>query len=120
MTKGPWRSKKYLAWVRTLPCCITKMEGVQAAHINLPGSSGMGQKPPDYLVLPVNYLEHRKWHDKGHPSHDALIALIKRVLQKAMAHGIIGGRLEMEFDTVYDLVREWDRAFRTGEAYYEV
>lgn len=38
-----WRSERYLAWVRSLPCCMTGEEGCEAHHvIGLGGPVRMG------------------------------------------------------------------------------
>ena len=45
------RNKKYLAWIRTLPCCLCgRPQDVQAHHSE---SGGMGIKGSDYSALPL-------------------------------------------------------------------
>ena len=49
-----WRSPRYLAWVRTLPCCVCGRPADSAHHlIGIWGMSGMGLKSPDSMVMPV-------------------------------------------------------------------
>ncbi|RUR52721.1 DUF968 domain-containing protein [Vreelandella populi] len=50
-----YRSEKYLAFVRSLPCSVCGTDqGVVAHHlIGMWGMSGMGLKAPDSMTLPV-------------------------------------------------------------------
>lgn len=66
-----WRSEKYLAWVRTLPCCVCGATiGVAAHHlIGMWGLSGMGLKAPDSFVMPACdpvYGHSRDCHQQIH------------------------------------------------------
>jgi hypothetical protein len=59
----PARSKQHLAFVRSLPCCVSgRTYGVEAAHI---GHRGMGQKCSDFETIPLNKLYHREQHRIG-------------------------------------------------------
>jgi hypothetical protein len=58
-----WRSKKYLAWVKTLPCCICGAPADDAHHIIGVGHyGGMGTKAPDSLTMPVCRGHHGEIH----------------------------------------------------------
>jgi hypothetical protein len=59
-----WRSPKYLAWVRTLPCCVCGGLAEAAHHlIGVGGQGGMGTKAPDSHAMPVCSTCHRKIHE---------------------------------------------------------
>jgi hypothetical protein len=60
----PARDKKYLNWVRTLPCAICGGGPCQAAHQRLL-SGGMGSKPSDYHAIPCCPACHMFEHNKG-------------------------------------------------------
>lgn len=65
----PVKSAKYLDWIRTLPCVVTQVPGVQAAHVSFAkpewGHFGRGksQKASDRWALPLtprcHDLQHR-------------------------------------------------------------
>lgn len=50
-------SGKYLAWVRTQPCCCCGAES-QAHHIIGKGDGCMGGKSPDYWAIPLCAHHH--------------------------------------------------------------
>lgn len=58
----------HLAWIRGLPCLVTHIAGVEAAHIRMGGlnygkrNTGMGEKPHDCWVVPLSPEQHRKQH----------------------------------------------------------
>lgn len=59
----PARSKEHLAFVRSLPCCVSgRTFCVEAAHV---GRRGMGQKCSDFETIPLNALYHREQHRIG-------------------------------------------------------
>tara|TARA_B100000700_G_scaffold189815_1_gene209196 strand:- start:55731 stop:56192 length:462 start_codon:yes stop_codon:yes gene_type:complete len=65
-----WRSPEYLAFVRTLPCCLCGAPANAAHHlIGMWGMSGMGLKAPDSMVMPVcdgpGDTCHRRIHDSA-------------------------------------------------------
>lgn len=66
-----FRSPEYLAWVRTLPCCVCGAVGGVAAH-HVTGMwqlSGMALKPGDNFVMPACdpiYGHDRDCHQQIH------------------------------------------------------
>lgn len=59
----PQRSPAHLAFIRSLPCCVSgRRHGVEAAHV---GRRGMGQKCSDFETIPLNSLYHREQHRIG-------------------------------------------------------
>lgn len=68
MQTGPVKSKTYLSWLHDLPCVVTGMEPVQAAHVSFanarygaPGR-GKGRKVSDRWALPLSAEKHDEQH----------------------------------------------------------
>jgi hypothetical protein len=67
--RGPDRSPDYLAWIRTLECSVCARTGVaviEAAHTNVMGPRGLGQKTSDFSVIPLCPSHHRENPDSYH------------------------------------------------------
>ena len=64
MKQKPPRSKKYLLWVASLPCCVTGVKyNVIAHHIIDCGLGGtMAGKASDLLAIPLNTVIHGELH----------------------------------------------------------
>lgn len=66
--KRPEKRKDYIAWLHTLPSCISGRYGVEAAHTSTAnpfyGHHGRakGTKAPDLYALPLTPEEHRESH----------------------------------------------------------
>lgn len=59
----PWRSEKYLKYIRSLPCVVTgRTEHVVAHHITTSGSRGTGTKPDDFYCIPLTAYQHQGLH----------------------------------------------------------
>lgn len=58
----------HLRFIRKLPCLVTGVYGVEAAHIRYGDMQyykpdpGMGEKPSDMWVVPLSPEEHRRQH----------------------------------------------------------
>ena len=67
----PIRNPKYLAYVRSLPCSVSRATRDQygrpnvAAHVRLGGDGGMGMKPSDTRTVPLTAFLHEKQHAIG-------------------------------------------------------
>lgn len=71
--RGPKRPKQandaHLRWLRTLPCCITGMRPVEAAHVRYADPvygkrlTGTAEKPDDKWAVPLSQKKHREQHD---------------------------------------------------------
>jgi hypothetical protein len=60
----PQRNPRYLAWIRTQPCCICgSRKGIEASHT---GPHGIGQKSPDTSAIPLCAKHHRTGNDSYH------------------------------------------------------
>ena len=69
--RGPGRSPDYLAWIRTLGCVVcSRVSGgatvIEAAHTNVLGARGMGQKASDFSAVPLCSGHHREYPDSYH------------------------------------------------------
>ena len=60
----PQRKPRYLAWIRSQPCCVCgSTRGVEASHT---GPHGVGQKSPDTSAIPLCAKHHRTGNDSYH------------------------------------------------------
>lgn len=60
-----WECKKYLAWIKTLPCRHNMQNGVDPHHIINVLPSGTGTKVHDLFVMPLNREAHNNLHHYG-------------------------------------------------------
>lgn len=59
----PFRSPRYLKFIRSLPCCVCgRTRSIEAAHV---GPRGMGQKCSDLETIPLCALHHKEQHRIG-------------------------------------------------------
>lgn len=66
----PPRSRKYLEYIRSLNCLITKADyEIVAHHVKIFKDGGMGIKPSDYRTVPLTPLEHQRLHAMGEHSY---------------------------------------------------
>lgn len=67
----PVKAPSYLTFVHMLPCVITGMYGVEAAHLSYANPAlghfgrGKGQKASDRWALPLCPEKHREQHSMG-------------------------------------------------------
>ena len=84
-----WRSRKYLDWVKTLPCVMCGAPADDPHHIKgVGGMSGAGLTAPDWAVMPVC----RQHHDEIHATPELWPnqwEWIARTLGKALEEGVI-------------------------------
>jgi hypothetical protein len=60
----PLRNPRYLAFIRTQPCCVCgSTRGIEASHT---GPHGLGQKSPDSSAIPLCAKHHRTGADSYH------------------------------------------------------
>src|ERR1039458_5666112 len=69
--RGPDRCPEYLAWIRMLPCTVCmRLSGgatvIEAAHTNVLGPRGLGQKTSDFSAIPLCSAHHRENPDSYH------------------------------------------------------
>ena len=62
----PWRSKKYMEWVSSQPCCIIGTPGPNDPHHeNIPGHGTMGGKCGDDRCVPLAHHLHVEMETPG-------------------------------------------------------
>ncbi|MDR6818449.1 hypothetical protein J2X76_003626 [Neorhizobium sp. 2083] len=65
------KSKGYLAFLHELPCAVSGVYGVEAAHLSMAAPKyghwgrGKGSKAPDRWALPLSPAEHARQHNIG-------------------------------------------------------
>lgn len=65
----------HLKWLRTLPCLVTAIRGVEAAHIRFADTRyrkpavGMAEKPDDRWAVPLSPAEHRRQHSMNEQAY---------------------------------------------------
>ena len=93
-SEPPERSPKYLALVRSQPCCVCgSWRGVESAHT---GPHGIGQKASDYDAVPLC----RKCHRTGPESLHKL-----GPLKFATAHGFDARKTISELNGLFGVKR---------------
>ena len=80
--RGPARSWKYRAWIRSLPSVVSGWDGCEAAHTGDDG--GMGQKAADYSCIPLTPIEHRRYHQIGRDRFELRFGISCRELVKRL------------------------------------
>ena len=62
----PIRDRKHLAFVASLPCCISGgTDGVQAHHLLRTSEKAMGRRSGDDSVIPLHWVAHASLHRHG-------------------------------------------------------
>ena len=86
---GRIEDRKYLDWVKTLPCVCCGQTGVDPSHFNGMNLSGGATKSPDYFAIPLCRLHHDLLHhDKqyfeetyGDQSYWAMLTLLQAIIE---------------------------------------
>lgn len=100
-----WRSEAYLAFVRSLPCCVCgATTGIAAHHmIGMWQLGGMGLKAPDSFAMPAcdgpGDTCHRRIHDEK-ALRDRQPGFVRDTISRAVRH--------FEGDIKAELVRTWE------------
>ena len=82
--RGPTRSWKYRAWIRTLPSVVSGKTGCEAAHTGSDG--GMSQKASDYSCIPLTGEEHREYHRLGRERFEEVCGVDCKGVVKRLNH----------------------------------
>jgi len=91
----PFRSKKYMEYVRGLPCSITGVTGqTDPHHAKGYGFGGMSCKPSDFFIMPLKHDLHQMLHAQGHSWFEDMynkrqIDCVVKTLRKALQDGVI-------------------------------
>lgn len=100
------RSRRYLAFVATLPCAVTGAQGVVVHHLVGHGLKGAGEKASDLLTFPLapelhdaqspvglHRLGHKEWERRyGDQRLHVFGALIEAIHRGAMVEALVGGK----------------------------
>lgn len=87
--RKPFRSRRYLDWVKTQPCVICGAPADDPHHmIGLGGMSGMGMTAPDSLAMPVCRPHHDEIH-RNPDWWDRQWEFVARTLDRALAEGVL-------------------------------
>ena len=85
----PYRNKKYIDWVKSLPCCITGMPADDAHHLIGYGLGGMGTTASDCFTIPLTrymhtqlHLDSRAWEDIHGSQVDYCIETLHRAMEE--------------------------------------
>jgi hypothetical protein len=73
LRRGPERSRKYRAWIRTQPSVVSGLMGCEAAHTGSDGGTSM--KASDFTRAPLTIEEHLEYHRIGRGAFEALHGL---------------------------------------------
>ena len=88
MNRNPWRSKKYLAWVRQQPCIRCGAEAEPHHLKGIGNMGGVGQKAPDWATMPLC----RRCHDDMHRDSSGWEyqwEMIVRTVGNAISEGVL-------------------------------
>ncbi len=87
----PFRNKKYLKWVRSLPCIMSgRTDNVIAHHIiACQMGGGMGTKASDLFAIPMNTEEHARLHGGETIHYIDQKAEALRTIEKAVNEGVL-------------------------------
>lgn len=84
--RRPEKRKPYIAWLHTLPCCVTGRNDVEAAHVSFAqpwyGHFGRarGTKAPDLFAIPLSRAEHARAHSMNEQVYWASIGIDPHLL----------------------------------------
>jgi len=84
-----WESKRYLAWVRCLPCVSCGAPADEAHHLIGLGLGGMGTKAPGWAVIPMCRGCHSTLHREPEEWDRQWLWLMK-TLKEAFAENVLG------------------------------
>jgi hypothetical protein len=56
------KDKKYIAWIKTLPCILTLNPLSEPHHIPLKGHASLGMKTDDRRAIPLSHELHQEYH----------------------------------------------------------
>lgn len=86
--RKPWRSERYLQFVRSLPCAVTIRPGVDPHHQIGHGQGKMGGTSSDIRAIPLTRAIHdelhrgvQTWEDKYGDQRDFILSTIERALE---------------------------------------
>ena len=89
----PYRNRKYLDWVKTLPSVISQRPADDPHHIIGHGEGGMGRTAPDCFAFPLTRDEHTELHNIGWKAweeiHGDQWEFVAHTLHQAIIEGVL-------------------------------
>ena len=82
--RGPARSPKYRAWIRSLPSAVSERPRCEAAHTGSDG--GTSQKSSDYSCIPLTWFEHKEYHRLGRKDFERVYSVSCRDIVTTLNH----------------------------------
>lgn len=82
----PYKDKKYLKWIKSLPCCVCHAPADDPHHITGTGKGGTGTKPGDNYAIPLCRGHHNELHhdpSRFEVRHGRQIEYLDRILELA-------------------------------------
>ena len=106
--RGPDRCPEYLAWIRMLPCTVcTRLSGgatvIEAAHTNVLGPRGLGQKTSDFSAIPLCAAHHRENPDSYHNLGERWFAQVHQIRLPELVQALnscYGGQVPSPIDSL--------------------
>ena len=92
LKQKPFRSKKYLAYIRSQLCFVTGRQAEIAHHIiNCKFGGGMGTKPSDLFTLPMTVEAHQQLHHNPKLFEEKFDQkkLTLEMIEKAVSEGVL-------------------------------
>ena len=84
-----WRSRRYLDWVKSQPCCVCGAPADDPHHLTGIGKlGGMGTKAPDWAVMPVCRRHHDELHRDPNLWPDQW-EYVARTMGRAIEEGVL-------------------------------
>jgi hypothetical protein len=92
---GRIEDRKYMDWVKALPCCSCNRPADDPHHIYGSGYKGMGTKVPDYFTIPLcrnchDALHHNvaAWEEANGPQIEHVAMTLLRALAEERIRGV--------------------------------
>jgi hypothetical protein len=89
----PFRSRKYLDWVKSLPSVISGMPADDPHHLIGHGYGVMGSKVSDLWTFPLTRGEHSELHNIGWKEweeiHGSQWKFVAETIEQAVREGLI-------------------------------
>ncbi|MCQ8781662.1 DUF968 domain-containing protein [Mangrovibrevibacter kandeliae] len=92
------RDERHLAFIRTLPCVVTGVYGVEAAHVSYRAAAvgkrqrGLGEKADDQWTVPLAPVEHRRQHSMNERAYWQSVGIDPIAVAQAL-YGVSGDEM---------------------------
>ena len=90
---NPWRSRKYLEWVKSLPSVVSRIEPAGDAHHPKGHGFGGTVKCSDAFAIPVTRGEHTDFHnmtvEEWENKHGSQLVHALKTINRALSEGVL-------------------------------